>query len=52
MSDEGIKIDNTDRIEEYNERLKRYHEQLHEEKEKILKKYGLTKENRARLRRQ
>lgn len=52
VSDKALKIDNSDRQEEYVERLKRYQDQLREDKEKVLKKYGLTKENRARLRRQ
>jgi hypothetical protein len=43
VNDESLKIDNSDRIEEYNERLQRYHNQLSEDKEKVLKKYGLTK---------
>lgn len=52
LNDQTLKIDNSDRIEEYANRLNRYHEQISEDKEKILKKYGLTKENRARLKRQ
>ena len=42
-------MDKSDRIDDYNAKVKRYHDQLFEDKEKVLKKYGLTKEHRARL---
>lgn len=42
----------SDKIAEYEERLQKYHTQLSEDREKILKKYGITKENKAKLRRQ
>lgn len=48
----ALNIDDSDRIEAYKERLDRYHETLREDKEKILKKYGITKEIRAKLRNQ
>lgn len=43
-------IDRSDQVAEYLERLERYQEVIAEDKEKILRKYGLTAENRARLR--
>lgn len=45
-------IDNSDRKADYEERLNNYHEQLKEDKEKVLRKFGITKEGKAKLRRQ
>ena len=36
-------IDNSDRINECEEKLQKYHEQLKEDREKILRKFGITK---------
>ncbi len=49
MNDVNLDLDKSDRIDDYNAKVKRYHDQLFEDKEKVLKKYGLTKEHRARL---
>lgn len=49
--DLSLNIDNSDKLAEYEEKLKKYHEQLKEDKEKILRKYGITSESKAKQRR-
>ena len=49
--DLSLNIDNSDRISDYEEKLNKYHEQLRQDKEKILRKYGITSESKAKQRR-
>lgn len=48
MNDQTLDIDRSDQLAQYLDRLERYQEVISEDKEKILRKYGLTAENRAR----
>ena len=41
-NDLSLGIDNSDKIEDYERRLDRYHDQIREDREKILRKYGIT----------
>lgn len=49
--DLALDIDNSDRINDYKERLERYKDLIREDKEKIMKKYGISKESQAKLKR-
>lgn len=48
-NDLALDIDRSDQIAQYQEKLERYQELIREDKEKILRKYGLTAENKAKL---
>lgn len=50
-NDFAIDIDNTDRINDYKERLARFSELLKEDKEKINKKYGINKDSKLKIKR-
>lgn len=47
-NDQTLDIDRSDQLAQYLDRLERYQEVISEDKEKILRKYGLTAENKAR----
>lgn len=48
-NDLALDIDRSDQISQYQEKLERYQELISEDKDKILRKYGLTAENKAKM---